>query len=212
MCNLLVNKDLPVRGASGMVDSNKFVQDVETLLPLEVIRKYVTFGSVHALREDSYYELKQLVSEKFSVHPSAVMLVGSGKLGFSIAPDRWLTEFGDHSDLDVAIVSQDLFDRYWEILYDFQRSGGFWADESKQKFAKYLLEGWIRPDHFPRVGKVPQADAWWDFWSDLTRSRRFGPYKVRGGLYRSWHFLESYQKKCIEIQQRNLEVLKLGRQ
>lgn len=58
--------------------------------------------------------------------------------------------------------------------------------------------GWIRPDKLPPSSMFPAAEHWWEFFRKITETGRFGPYKVRGALYKSLYFLESYQQKCVD--------------
>jgi hypothetical protein len=43
------------------------------------------------------------------IHPKMVTLVGSGRIGYSMDPKSFGQPFGDHSDLDFAIISEHLF-------------------------------------------------------------------------------------------------------
>ena len=85
-----------------------FQMDLGTLPDNIVVQKHITFGDSYILDRDQYFTLKRNISEKFRIHPSQVILVGSGKLGFSIAPTKRFRHFGDQSDIDVAIVSSEL--------------------------------------------------------------------------------------------------------
>ncbi len=63
----------------------KFKSDLH-LPTVAVIRKHIIFGDCWVFGNDKYYELKADVAEHFHVHPNEVLVVGSAKLGFSIAP------------------------------------------------------------------------------------------------------------------------------
>ena len=78
-----------------------------------MVQKHITFGTSYILRAEQYFELKRRISDNFGLHPSHVIVVGSGKLGFSIAPGKRYRPFGEESDLDVAIVSGELFRDLW---------------------------------------------------------------------------------------------------
>ncbi len=47
---------------------------------------------------------------------SHVLVVGSAKTGFSLDPDRYFQPFGPASDIDVAVINEDLFDEAWRAM------------------------------------------------------------------------------------------------
>ena len=186
-----------------------FKQEVIISNEREIVRKHITFGESRILQPNSYLELKSVVADHFKIHPNEVLIVGSAKLGFSISEDlpkgkvRYRT-FSDSSDIDVAIISPKLFDDIWKLLFDFVENKNFW---SKQKeFTNYHFQGWMRPDMLPITPRFDFTQTmWWDFFNNLTSTQKFGPYKIRGGLYRDWHFLEKYQIKSVEQCKTNIE-------
>ena len=121
--------------------------------------------------------------------------MGSAKTGFSIAPDKRYRPFGETSDIDVVICSSTLFDAIWKDVFDYWARGENWP--SLGAFRKYLFRGWMRPDKLPPAASFQRAQDWWEFFRTVTSSGSFGPYKITGALYKSWHFLESYQQKCV---------------
>ncbi len=66
---------------------DRFKSDLSKMHVPAVVRKYITFGDCYILDSDKYFDLKAEVAEHFDVHTSEVLIVGSAKLGFSIAPD-----------------------------------------------------------------------------------------------------------------------------
>jgi hypothetical protein len=161
----------------------------------QIVQRHITYGQCYALDGAAYFELKRDISAAFGVHHSEVLVVGSGKLGFSIVSTKRFREFNDESDIDVAIVSKELFDAIWEDAYEFWRARPFWPGE--EDFKRYLFRGWIRPDKLPPADTFRRRRDWWEFFRALTAGRKFGPYRVRGGVYRSWRFLEGYQTTCV---------------
>jgi hypothetical protein len=91
----------------------KFKDDLH-LGTKQLVQKYVTTGTSSVLDEDLLFLLKKDVSDFLKIHPSEVILVGSAKVGFSLAPDKRYRAFGDKSDLDIAIISHNLFDRRFQ--------------------------------------------------------------------------------------------------
>jgi hypothetical protein len=173
----------------------RFKADLPRLPISSIVRKHITFGDSYILDPDDYFDLKAEVAEHFEIHPSEVIVVGSGKLGFSIVNEKRYRHFGEGSDLDVAIISPDLFEKIWQSVYDYRNEVGYWARENE--FKNYLFRGWIRPDMLPPSSKFSLCKDWWDFFRSLAVQRKYGPYKIAAGLYRSWHFLENYQSICV---------------
>ncbi|MBN1803335.1 MAG: hypothetical protein JW891_17620 [Candidatus Lokiarchaeota archaeon] len=174
---------------------NKFRYDLKKIPPREIVRKHVICGDCYKLNNDLYFELRNEIAINFGLHLSQVILVGSAKLGFTIKIDQRYREFYDESDFDIAIISNEFFEKVWESVYEYKNNAGYWGGENS--FKKYLFKGWIRPDFLPVSPTFKFASDWNDFFRSLTNSRKYGPYKISAGLYKSWKFLEDYQIKNV---------------
>ena len=175
---------------------DEFKSDLNRLDSLQIYYKYILGAGCFLLDKDKEYQLKQEICEKFKVEFTDIVLVGSGKLGFSIKPTRRFQCFNDESDIDVAIVSKELFEQVWQESFMYKKSEADWP--SSRKFFKYLSEGWIRPDKLPPSHYFKFSSGWWKFFNGLTASNNYGDYKIRAGLYYSHFFLKQYQSICIE--------------
>jgi hypothetical protein len=175
---------------------DEFKNDLLSLNSLQIVRKHVFTGHSKVLDDDKFYQLKEDVCTEFKIDFNDVLLVGSGKMGFSIKPKRRYGVFNDESDLDRAVLSNTLFQQIWKEAYSYKKSGAYWPKQDE--FFQYLSEGWIRPDKLPPSDYFEFTGKWWDFFNELTSSEKYGPYKIRAGLYQSWFFLEEYQKICVE--------------
>ena len=174
----------------------EFKKDLKSdLSSIQIVRKHIIFGECCELSRQDYFDLRSKVAKKFGLHPNEVLVVGSAKLGFSIAPDQEYNLFSDESDIDVALVSSKLFDKYWNQVFSYKKENPYWNED---KFITYLFQGWIRPDKFPRSKLFPLGKDWWEFFQSMTSSGRYGKYNISGGLYQSYFFLENYQKICIQ--------------
>jgi len=118
------------------VDRNisEFKRDLLKLKDYELFLKYIYsseiwyFKEYKGLKGDLYFEavdrLYKNVSESFGVNFKNILVVGSGKTGFSLNPKKkFLRGFDEDennsSDLDVALVSNELFCKYWRMLREF---------------------------------------------------------------------------------------------
>lgn len=172
-----------------------FKASLESETVPNIVRKHLTFGESVLLEHDKHFSLKAEIADHFKIHPSEVLIVGSAKIGFSIAPQKRYRFFHDQSDIDIAIVSTHLFNIVWEDVFNCWEDAGGW--QNFDQFKQYFFRGWIRPDYLPTMRTFRFRREWWDYFQGLTRSSRYGPYKIHAGLYKSWHFLESYQKICV---------------
>lgn len=161
----------------------------------DVVQSEITTGTCVAIGDEQYTTLRRRVAKHFGVHRNEVIVVGSAKLGFSIAPDKRYRAFGDQSDIDVAVCSSEVFDSLWLSVFEFWHRGETWPGLSQ--FRKYLFRGWMRPDLLPPGGSFRNADIWWEFFRELTATGECGNYKIAGALYKSWRYLEAYQEKCV---------------
>lgn len=173
-----------------------FKQELRNCEAPEFVQKKIIYGDCRVLNKESYFQLRQEIAKKFHVHPNEVLVVGSAKLGFSIAPNKKYRHFGEKSDIDVVIVSDALFSQVWSTVYSFWRDNIIW--DTEEEFKKYLFRGWIRPDKLPPSNKFNFSKDWWEFFREITASGQFGPYKISGALYKNWTFLESYQNFAVQ--------------
>lgn len=180
-----------------LIDKNilEFKEELKILSPIDIIRKHIIHGSSFILSNTIYYELRSIIAEKYSLHTNDVLIVGSAKLGFSIAPNKQYKHFGDTSDIDIVVVSLKLFDDLWKQVYTYWESGGYW--ENFVKFKDYLFQGWLRPDMLPPSKSFVAATEWWNFFRELSSSGKYSSIKVRGAIYKNWDFLESYQLRSV---------------
>lgn len=169
-------------------------------------RKTVLHGTPHVFegREDDFYEFRSRIAQNFGISFHEVIITGSGQLGFSPHKD---TMFSLDSDIDVALVSQKLFEEFIEIARCYQmqlrrarRSITEYEQVMYHQFLEYSVLGWIRPDKLPTSFQVSLAkDGWFDFFKSLSYERsEVGNYKVNGGVFRSYRHLELYTISGIQ--------------
>lgn len=156
---------------------------------------------------------KKEIANILHVHIRDIVIVGSGKLGFSIKPTEedlglYLFKKFDYdftnniskkkSDLDVAIVSSNLFDKEIENLYNYT---GFHKNkwEDKNSFAKFVLKGRLAirylPTEFPLTKGILSVQG--KYKMDFGRT-------VNIEIYKSWYFFETYHQENIKNIQVNL--------
>lgn len=162
-----------------------------------VVDEFVLHGTSHALSDAAHYDLKQRIATNFGVSATTeVFVVGSAKLGFSISPKQRWKSFDDGSDVDVAIVSHDLYQRVWHEIDDYVRSGADWP--RRADFLEYHGRGWFRPDMAPPSPILVMGNLWWEFFRELKELRLAGPRKINAAVYHDMHFLREYQASAVD--------------
>ncbi|HZZ43136.1 MAG TPA: hypothetical protein VFE58_09370 [Tepidisphaeraceae bacterium] len=173
----------------------RFKTDLGELPIKDVIRKHISTGQPVAFTSHEYYSLRSTIAAEFQLHPSAVVVVGSTRIGFSLAPEHRYRRVKSGSDIDVAIVSQERFDDYWERVFLYSKSNLAWPD--KKRFKNNLFNGWIDPRFLPNTPTFEEALKWATFFDRLMESRKYGRRTITARLYRSWDRLEAYQEPSV---------------
>ena len=189
---------MPSEASKHLSRVEQFKADLTALDVREIVRKHITTGMPAAIHADDYYELRRDVASHFDLHPNAVILVGSCRMGFTLKPERRYQSFHPRSDLDLALVSSEQFDFYWDSVFQFARSDLAWRETQEFRwFRRTLFNGWIDPRNLPPASRFQEAKAWAGFFDQLVRSQRFGRRPISARLYRTWQRLEAYQETMI---------------
>jgi hypothetical protein len=160
-----------------------------------VVQEHLISGLCRTMDERSYYELRSEISSEWHLHPNEIIIVGSGKLGFSIKRERRFKAFRQTSDYDIAIVCSDLFDYFWRLAFRFTSKYYLWKRENE--FHSYMVRGWMRPDLLPSESFDDRV-RWDAFFDDLSTRTKYGRHRMKAGLYKSWEHLEAYQTICVD--------------
>jgi len=179
-------------GSKDFVDA--FRADLLSLPVRDVIRKHISTGRPYAFSEGEYYGLRSTVANEFKLHPSSVIIVGSTRIGFSLNPKHRFKPVHANSDIDIAIVSQERFDDYWERVFQYSMANLAWE---AGRFKNTLFKGWIDPRYLPNTPSFQEAQQWVRFFDGLMRSRQYGRRRITARLYRSWDRLETYQEQSV---------------
>ncbi|MEI4567564.1 hypothetical protein WAF95_22285, partial [Xanthomonas perforans] len=110
--------------------------------------------------------------------------------------------FDEASDIDVAIVSPELFAAIWHEVLDMKAGGAFIKDI--QGFQHYHFQGWMRPDKMPASSTYHRCRDWWEFFLSLSKKEEYDRRPIRGGLYYDTSFLSRYQTTALAQIQRQI--------
>lgn len=135
------------------------------------------------------------------LHPFQIAVTGSAHLGFSPVPGKLGKPFDPKSsDIDLAIVSPELFDLWWTEL----QSCGL-ESAVRDAVASDLFWGFINP---ATVRDVSDCGAkWWQLFRERRTDRAAG---VRGRLYRTFWSMQSYHKLAIYRGRQELQAQQIA--
>lgn len=163
-----------------------------------ILDAYYHSGTPHVFRGDAgaHGQFRRTIANEISsayevrCHPHHVVVCGSAHLGFSAAPNE---KFGKpfsfaESDIDVAILLPELFDRWWLELADPRVVLG----KRRLDIADHLLDGYINPQFvhdYTATGR-----EWWRLFGEFNAG---GSGKVRGRIYRDPQFMQNYHRLSV---------------
>jgi len=186
--------------------------DEDTLIDFCRRRNLHGTPAVFAGNEDAYYEFRKRIAKKFSINFHEVFITGSAKLGFS--PYK-MKAFDYDSDIDVAIISAELYDRIMEYIHDYQMElrenrKAVSVEELKgyHRFLEYGAIGWMRPDLLPTSFRVADLRRdWFDFFDSISHGKsEVGNYKVTAGAFKSYRHLERYTLNGLRLLKTKVQI------
>lgn len=149
-------------------------------------------------------EFKFIISNSLGISFNCVSMVGSGKVGFSLTPthEKLYQGFNDDplvrkvSDIDVAIISNELYLKYWELFrknYKYKYKA-FYGDIYREIFSGYINE--------TRIYDIEGCRKEWNELALLSKKalkdRLFIKHEINYRLYKSWNDFELYHFKSIK--------------
>lgn len=84
-----------------------------------------------------YAEWRHNMADGLGVPAPSVIVVGSARLGYSLNPKQAFRDFGENSDIDVAIVDQNVFEETWREINYITNKGDM--SESDEIFYRKLI-------------------------------------------------------------------------
>lgn len=100
-------------GDSNLPTSDQFKELIQRLDNHRILAKvFLLEGTPFVFSKSpmKYVIFREQVADQFKVGSQDVCIVGSAKLGFSPSPRKYGTPFADNSDVDVVVISDDIFD------------------------------------------------------------------------------------------------------
>jgi hypothetical protein len=149
-------------------------------------------------REDDYYNFRKRIAKNFNINFHEILITGSAKLGFSLRKNK---NFDYDSDIDVALISPELYDEIMRYIHSFQmelrenrRAVTEYDIKKYHKFLEYGALGWMRPDLLPTSSRIKEIrQKWFDFFDSISYGKsEVGDYKVTAGAFKTYSHLEKY--------------------
>lgn len=201
-----------------ILDSEVIKQDIKKLSAKEFYMKYIIkstnwyFSEYQKTPDNEILDkmdcFKQIIAESFGVSFHSAQIVGSAKLGVSLSPKKAFRKFivesenetSKESDIDIAIVSRNLFDEIWNELRMIRKKTSI---PKYKALSASIFRGYINDKDFKDIDLMRKkweeriAKANIRLQDELSISH---PISYR--IYRSWEDLEDYQLDgIIELQE-----------
>jgi hypothetical protein len=145
-------------------------------LPQEIVqfvRLWLTEGIPYAFqRKPIVYEaVRDYFANLIQIDPKAVTVVGSARLGYSLTTNKYGKPFDDQSDLDLLVVSSELFGQFvgefeqWHRDFRSNRiqpsnpnEQRYWSDNAN-RVPSNVKQGFIDGNRVPLHKRYPTARA-----------------------------------------------------
>lgn len=159
---------------------------------------------------DAWVAFRAELNEKLDADPADIRIVGSGRFGFSLKPGNNLKPYSDKSDIDVVVISSNLFDLLWYGLLRaaYPRSpvteqAGKWLRNRQ----KELYTGWLSPLEVRLDRRIfgERAQTVLDFssrwFNTFKKASRHLPRRhedIKPRLYRTWQHADMYHLNSLQ--------------
>jgi hypothetical protein len=168
----------------------------------EEIVQYLLFDEIPYCFKNNmnmYKEFRSNVCNKLSIHQQDFTIVGSAKVGFSLNPSKIGVEFNEASDIDIVLVSNEMFEYLWNKLVEYRKSEFYNLNENHKKRFKELQNiifyGQIRMDKLSN--SFDYAKNWWEIFNALSIDKRYGSRAIRASLFKTWKYASRYYENGI---------------
>jgi len=183
------------------MNKDEFEKIIQEKTIAEFVQEYLFDGVPYCFKDDpSKFNLFRLaICNRFNIHPQNLTIVGSAKIGFSLSPEKYGSPFSDASDIDVVLVSEELFQDLWLRLIEFKKTTVYRLSKyHRDRFRELqviLFYGSIRLDMISNDFAFTRE--WWEFFNTLSTDKRFGPRQIRAMIFKSWRHVSFYYENGV---------------
>ena len=166
----------------------------------QVLYLYLIEGLPYVFRKnpEGYQLFRKSISSKLDIPIRNVIIVGSGRVGFSLNPYHFGREFREDSDVDTVVVSHELFDRAWLELIRLESKWYEFTSREKEMIKEHIQHvywGNIRPDKLPSTTGISRL--WLETFAVLPKFDELVTREVKGYLFRTWWQVQLFYERCL---------------
>lgn len=178
------------------------------------------FYMKHIVRSDNWYfenvldipqdriisavdDFKIIVSEAMGISYNSIMMVGSGKTGYSLSPQKCLKQFTieptalNKSDIDIAIISLPIFDKLWK---EFRKAYNVTNKRYYSYISREIYRGYINDKN---INLIEPCRLFWKGLSiestRMLKQNMYFKHEISYRVYRSWEDFEEYNLESINL-------------
>ena len=154
-----------------------------------------------------YIKWKHYLSEQLLIDPDSIFITGSSAVGISLSPYKNYREFGDDSDVDIAIISEYHFTESWRFLRALGSKYHKYNQKEKQAIQDHIERliywGTIATDKILHL--LPFGKIWSDVIIDIKEDSPIDGRDVKFRIYKDIESLRAYHSNNIK----NLQSVEL---
>jgi hypothetical protein len=158
-------------------------------------------------------QFTSIVSATLSVSPASVFVVGSAKLGCCFSPrkdksgnSKLFRPFSDSSDIDIAIISNRMFENFWYKLRETQKtSARIFFHRKYEQITSSTFRGFMNGFHIEAIDGI--KTEWLQTFTVATTKLQNNLgiiHKPSYRIYRHWEDFEQYHTDGITAIKRGL--------
>ena len=155
----------------------QIITDLKTLDSRNFYKKYIVksnnwyLSNVLNIPEENIVDaidtFRDIVSTNLQVSFNSIMMVGSGKIGYSLSPSKNLKPFtlnptdNIKSDIDIAIIASDIFEYFWKL---FRKAYSLQNKHLYKYISRGIYRGYINDRNLKNINLC------YSEWIDLSRN------------------------------------------
>jgi hypothetical protein len=176
---------------------DQFVDLMKTRDHQSLVEEYLLQGTPFAFEGHpvAYERLRETLSLRLQLNNGDITVIGSGRIGFSLDPNKFGAPYTSQSDIDTVIVNSELFDKAWIEMCSIGRRALKVQYHIKQSLFDHrtnnVFYGYVQPERLS--GIVSFSSAWFRTFKSLVRVRELSSFDIHGRLYRTWDHVRIHQ-------------------
>ena len=142
-----------------------------------------------------YESWRKKLADLVEVDASEILITGSGAFGISLNPYKNFKLYDEHSDIDVAIVSEYFFNTSWRCLRNIGSKRHSLPQAAKQSIQdhveRYIYWGTIATDKI--LPYLPFGKTWANALDEMAKEPATKNRDIKARIYKDFDSLRAYQ-------------------